>query len=908
MSYITARQNKKQERIEVIERINGKRVFNSYPIDYTFYIDDQNGSYRSIYNTPLSKITPKSSGEFYKELAALKGTDKKVWESDLNLTFKCLAENYKGSPAPDLHIAFFDLEVDFDNGPKGKGYATIDDPFNKITAITIDLTWLGKLITVAIPPPTISFETAQSIAEKFENTFVFQNEVDMINTALDLLEDSDVISGWNSEGFDIPYLVNRIKRVMSNDDTRRLCELSWNEKPKVKVVEKYGKEFKTYDLVGKIHLDLMDLYRKYTYEERHSYSLNAIAEYELGSSKTAYEGSLDDLYNNDFETFIKYNRQDVQLLAQIENKLKFIALVNALAHDCTVELTTCMGTVARTDQAITNRAHDLGMVVPNKKKYHQLDDGEAAVGAYVADPHVGIHEWLGVIDINSLYPSTIRALNMGIETIVGQLRPTLTEAFIEEKLKQKNMTYSHAWEGQFGSQEYQAVMDRKSGVDIIIDWEENGQSDTLTASQIYDIIFNSDQKWMLSGNGTIFRYDQEAIIPGLLAKWYAERKEFQAKQSALILSLNNITDPNNRQKVIAESEYYDRLQHTKKIVLNSLYGALLNSASRFFDKRVGQSVTLTGRGIVRHQSSFVNECITGEYNYLGRAIHYGDTDSTQFSAWPVMKELVDSGQVEWNRDIVVQLYLKIGEQVNDSYAEYMTKSYNCPDRYANLIKSSCESVGYRGLYITKKRYAILNYFKDGKFYDDDHLKLKAMGLDLRRSDTPEVCQKFLSEILMDLLQGKTVADLTTKINIFKDKFKMLPLHEQGTPKRVNKLTFYAEQIAQGKGNRVPGHVRAAINWNSLRKMNNDNVHTRIVDGMKCIVVQLKENQLNMTSVAYPTDEAHLPEWFTRLPFDGESQVASLVDKKIENLLGKLPMWKEIVEGTRKENTFSDFFE
>lgn len=534
----------------------------------------------------------------------------------------------------------------------------------------------------------------------------------------------------------------------------------------------------------------------------------------------------------------------------------------------------------------------------------------------------------------------------------------------------------------------------------------------------------------------------------------------------------------NISEIKKQVEYYDGLQHAKKLLLNATYGTLLQPSSRFFDKRVGQSVTLTGRGIVRHQSAFINECFTGEYNYLGKCIHYGDTDSifsdgiidttegkmtieqlyhlsnefinstgkeygmnkniqvktydpeigkdyfanidfvyrhqvskerweiedfngnkievtndhsimierngimieckpgdiketdllisvidtrrfdandsmvekvkiksikklsnfdneyvydigihspekkhnwffannilvhnsTQFSAWPVMKDMVDEGQVEWNRDIAVQLYLKIGEQVNDSYAEYMTKSYNCPDRYANLIKSSCESVGYRGLYITKKRYAILNYFKDGKFYEDDHLKLKAMGLDLRRSDTPEVCQKFLSEILMDLLQGKTVDDLTAKINIFKDKFKALPLHEQGTPKRVNKLTFYADQIAQGKGNRVPGHVRAAINWNSLRKMNNDNVHTRIVDGQKCVVCPLKENQLNMTSVAYPTDESHLPDWFTKLPFDNDAMIAAVVDKKLENLLGKLPIWKAIEEGTRKINTFFDFFE
>jgi DNA polymerase elongation subunit (family B) len=544
MSYITARIDRKNDRIEVIERVNGKRVFNNYPVDYSFYIDDPNGSYKSIYNTPLTKITPKTSSEFYKELAILKGTDKKIWESDLNLTFKCLSENYKGKPAPDLHVALIDIEVDFD---KDKGYSPIEDPFNKITAITIDLVWCNKLITVAIPPKTITFDEGQSIANKFENTYVFDNEVDMLNAALDILEDSDVISGWNSEGFDIPYLVNRIQRVMSKDDTRRLCELSWNEKPKAKVVEKYGKEFKTYELVGKIHIDMMDLYRKFTYEERHSYSLNSIAEYELGSSKTEYKGSLDDLYNNDFELFIRYNRQDVNLLEQLDNKLKFIELINVVAHDTTTLLPTCMGTVAKTDQAIINRAHDLGMIVPNKPKYSsQKDDDEpAAVGAYVADPKVGIHEWLGVIDINSLYPSTIRALNMGIETIIGQLRPTLTEAFVAEKMSQKGMTYSHAWEGVFSTLEYQAVIDRKPGVDIIIDWESTGTSDTLSASQIYDIIFYSDQKWMLSGNGTIFSYDQEAIIPGLLAKWYAERKELQAKKEEFVDLSFGITIPDN---------------------------------------------------------------------------------------------------------------------------------------------------------------------------------------------------------------------------------------------------------------------------------------------------------------------------------------------------------------------------
>jgi hypothetical protein len=163
------------------------------------------------------------------------------------------------------------------------------------------------------------------------------------------------------------------------------------------------------------------------------------------------------------------------------------------------------------------------------------------------------------------------------------------------------------------------------------------------------------------------------------------------------------------------------------------------------------------------------------------------------------------------------------------------------------------------------------------------------------------------EFLQDGQESKIEAKVIQMILDFKTAFKKLPLHEQGTPKRINKLTIYSEMIGRGKGNRVPGHVRAAINWNLLREINRDTVHTRIVDGMKCLVCPLKENSMKMTSIAYPIDEIHLPEWFTKLPFNNESMIAAVVEKKIENLFGKLPSWKRIESATKKENTFDDFF-
>jgi len=452
----------------------------------------------------------------------------------------------------------------------------------------------------------MSNETAQEIANEFENTLVFDNEGDLLKTFLDLIEDADALSGWNSEGFDIPYTVNRVTRILSKDDTRRFC--LWNQFPKKRTFERFGAENETYDLIGRVHMDYMQLYRKYTYEERHSYSLDAIAEYELQETKTVFEGTLDQLYNQNFKTFIEYNRQDTMILAKLDKKLKFLDLANTLAHENTVLLQTTMGAVAVTEQAIINEAHERGMVVPNRKERYSDEDTQAA-GAYVAYPRKGIHEYVGSIDINSLYPSAIRALNMGPETIVGQLRPVMTDRYIADKMR-AGSSFAAAWEGLFGSLEYEAVMASERGTEITIDWQ-NGDDSVHSAADVWKMVFDSNQPWMLSSNGTIFTYEKEAIIPGLLKRWYAERTSMQAK----LKECKNAED----------EEYWDKRQLVKKINLNSLYGAILNPGCRFFDKRIGQSTTLTGRAIARHMDAYVNECITGKYDHVGESIIYGDS-------------------------------------------------------------------------------------------------------------------------------------------------------------------------------------------------------------------------------------------------------------------------------------------
>jgi len=676
--------------------------------------------------------------------------------------------------------------------------------------------------------------------------------------------------------------------------------------PKTRTYERFGKEEQTYDFVGRIHLDYLQLYKKYNYESRHSYSLDAIGEYELGERKTQYEGSLDQLYNKDFRKFIEYNRQDTMLVFKIHNKLKFLDLANALAHENTVLLPTVMGSVAMIEMAVMNEAHARGFIVPDKKRKESYGEVSQAAGAYVATPHKGIHEWVGAVDINSLYPSAIRALNMAPETIVGQIRQTLTDQYMTEKSlslakdkrKKKNgddaeaVTGAVLWEGLFGSLEYTAVMNQERGTTLTIDYAD-GRSEEKSAAEIWKMIFDSHRPWILSANGTIFTYEKEGIIPGLLSRWYSERKETQ--------------------KLAREAygtdmfEYYDKRQLVRKILLNSAYGALLNEHCRFYDKRIGQSVTLSGRQIVKHMMSQINEIVEGTYQHDGKAIVYGDTDSCYFTAYPALKSQIEKGELEWSKELCIELYDNIADQANDSFPAFMEKAFHAPRKNGEIIKAGRELIGDRAIFITKKRYAINIFDKEGKRQDNDGKlgSVKAMGLDLKRADTPKYVQEFLMQVLCMVIQeGKNRDDVVDKIREFKTWLSTQDSWTKGNPKSVNNLTNHTIKFEK-TGKCAVGHAKAAINYNYLRRMNGDQYSQKIVDGMKVIVCSLKDNMFGFTSVAYPTDELRLPQWFLELPFDDLDMERKLVDEKIDNLLGVLN-WNIRVD-TNTNSTVSDLF-
>ena len=610
----------------------------------------------------------------------------KKWESDVDPIFRCLEQNYQHLEAPNLNIAFFDIETSFD---KDAGWSDASVADNYITSISIHLQWLDEIICLAIPPETLTADEASDIADRVGNVVLFDKEGDMLNAFMDVIEDADVLSGWNSEMYDIPYVINRIKKVLGKHETRRMC--LWDQEPRVREFERGGKSQPTYDLVGRVHVDYLQLYRKYNYEERHSYALNSIAEIELGDTKVQYDGTLDELYNDDFEKFLEYNIQDTRLLDKLDKKLQFIDLANSIAHANSVMIQTTMGAVAVTDQAVLIEAHNRNLVCPDKKRSKESTDIRAA-GGWVATPKKGLHKWIASTDMKSLYPSVIRALNMSPETIVGQIRLDRTNQEISNwESRGGKYTFASWWNDRFNVLEMEEFYNQDIGTKLILDME-NGTEFEITGRELHDLIFENENSWCISANGTIFRTDIDGIIPGLLTRWYTERKVLQGimtnyqdiednpkiegvKVPEELFTNNDVNDietkaspysesvcykPKKLKELINEGDkarvvqymnqhnlivkdgkaiysdqkdlkriigYWDKRQLVKKINLNSAYGALLNAGSRFFDQRLGQSTTLTGRTITKHMASKTNEMITGEYDHYGKAIVYGDTDS-----------------------------------------------------------------------------------------------------------------------------------------------------------------------------------------------------------------------------------------------------------------------------------------
>ena len=356
-----------------------------------------------------------------------------------------------------------------------------------------------------------------------------------------------------------------------------------------------------------------------------------------------------------------------------------------------------------------------------------------------------------------------------------------------------------------------------------------------------------------------------------------------------------------------QSNYWDLEQYVKKIFLNSMYGLTLQSSSVFYDFRVGTSTTMSGRKCWQHLCSAANEKMCGEYTYKGHCLSGGDTDSSYMSLNQFFKDA--NPNFVLTNDNIISFANDVELHINTTYPDFMARTFHCEGKYKDILKASREVVASRGLFCGKKRYALLVIDKDGHRQDVDGKpgKMKIMGIQVARSDTPKLVRNLLKDMLQSILVDGSKEKLYEILKEFgKTKWSQLEPWEKGRPKACNKLKFYTDEYNK-TGKCSVGQVMASINWNKLIDANNDKTSPKILDGDKVIVCSLNPNNAyGMKSIAYPLDLNILPKWFKDLPFSEQDMEDSIIDTTLDTVF-KAVNWKlRLSDAMRTNDDINDF--
>jgi DNA polymerase elongation subunit (family B) len=860
MSYISS--IRKGNSVIVWERDESGRRAVSHKAPFYFYVEDLEGTERSIFGTPLKRYDFDTYEDFVKSRTEYQSRRMRLYESDIPPEVKILSELYYNRPTPKLNITLFDIEVDYN---EKIGFPSPSNPYAPVCAVSIYHVWQDRSVVYVVPPPGWDEKTFDPSLRDLSEVVICRNEFDLLLYFLAEIEDTDILSGWNSGFFDIPYLCKRIESELGRTHLRRMS-FAQAEVPRYRDVELFGRIQTTAELSGRVHLDYLDLFKKYEMTQRPSYKLESIAEEVLPHlPKLSFSGTLAQLYKNNFNHFVRYNVRDTEILKGLEEKLGYVNLANMMCHISLTQFRNVFGTLQLFDMAIVNYCHyDLGgLRVPD---YQQSTEDRQIQGAYVLVPQMGLHEWIGSIDINSLYPSSIRSLNLSPETVIGQFDGTFRDW--DELVDNSNTT-------------------------LVLKYD-NGIEEERTAKEWRE--FLKSKKWAVSGYGTVFDQNKPGIVPMILASWYKQRKDYQKLKAQAYEAGDH-----------EQSGYYDRLQYVYKIKLNSCYGALTNFYFRFFDLRFGESTTATGRMILRHQIRKVAELLDGNYNidlplseddladthgkFPSDSIIYGDTDSVYF------KTHADDKQQ------AVMVADEVAKQVNQSFNTFMQDAFLCSSGFDDIIKAGREVVADRGIFVEKKRYVLHVVDLDGNPTD----KLKTMGLEMKKTTTPKSVQNFLSATIEMILKGCQWNDVERHVIDFRDKaIDVMEVFDIGLPKGCNKVEEYTRNFKDDPKTRIPGHIAAAIHYNLCLDEYDDHSSPPIISGMKIKVFYLKRDYGRFHSIALPTDIDVIPQWFLdeyQPVVDRYKQAERLVDDNLKLVFKAIR--KEVP--TRQIVLFDDIF-
>ena len=497
----------------------------------------------------------------------------------------------------------------------------------------------------------------------------------------------DIITGWNSRFFDIPYLVNRIVKILGQKMANKLSPWGWYKENEINLFG--NRKQQVFELVGISSIDYMDVYKKFTYVNRESYSLNHIAYTELGEKKLDYSeySSLHELYKTNFQKFVDYNVRDVVLLERLEEKLKLLEMIISLAYMAKCNFNDVFSPVKMWDCIIFNHLKDQQIVVPPKK--HETKT-EAYEGAYVKDPQIGRHKWVASFDLNSLYPHLIMQYNISPETLVG--------------------------------------MHTESGlVDALLDKE-------------FDVAFLKEKNLTMTPNGSLYTRKKQGFLPALMEKMYTDR----VKYKNLLLTEQKKGKAADTNKLAQ----YHNMQINLKIALNSAYGALGNQWFRFYDVRNAEAVSVAGQLSIRWAERAVNQYLnkileTENDDYVLAS----DTDSLYVTLDSLVQKvgLTDTDKIIEFMDKVCEG--KIQNVIDKCYGE-MAEYVNAFEQKMVMKREVLAEVG---IWTGKKHYILNVHNSEGVQYDEP--KLKIMGIEAIKSSTPEPCRNALKEAFKIMMNG-----------------------------------------------------------------------------------------------------------------------------------------------------------
>jgi DNA polymerase elongation subunit (family B) len=762
---------------------NGHLVQEKVPFKPSLYVPStNNATAKSLFGKDLAEIKFESINEAKDYVKRYSDVDGFEIYGNTNYAYQYISSKFPDDVEFDmnqLNIKTLDIETSAE-----LGFPDVSNPKEKVLLITLQ-DYVSK--------QTVSFGLYPCSPVHDKHTYVYcKDEATLLTEFLDYISENmpHIITGWNVEFFDIPYLCNRIIKILGDDAVKKFSPWGVVEE---KQVTRFQKQVAAFNILGVAILDFLDLYKKFTYSAQESYKLDHIAKVELGKEKLNYDefSSFNDFWKGDWPKFVQYNVIDCELVDALEEKMKLIELILTMAYDAKCNYVDIFSAVRTWDCILYNQLLKKNIIVhQNERK-----QGRSIAGAYVQTPKPGRYNWVVSFDATSLYPSIIMQYNMSPETMVS--------------------------ESQYLDIEVSELLAGK--LDL---------SDLIT------------KNICMASNGVCYKNDKQGIFPEIVQKLFDDRKQYK-KLMLVAQAKYEETKDKIWQKEISK---YNNFQMARKIQMNSLFGAMANEFFRFYDARVAEGITLSGQYIIQKVGAGLNEylnkvCGTKDFEYS----FYSDTDSCYVTLDPLVQKFYKDKSPEK----IVEILDAICES---KIQEVLNKVCNGIADYTNAFDKKIffkrEAIAETGIWVAKKRYALNVYNNEGITYAEP--KLKVMGLEIVRSSTPEPIRDGLRKAVKLALTSDENT-LQNYIRDFEAEYRKMKPELISFPRGVNGINKYTDRssiYAPG----TPMHVRGALLYNFHIEKNNLGLkYEKIKEGDKIKFIYLKEpNLIGENCIAFNT--------------------------------------------------------